>query len=119
MTGMQPTPGLSIRADGSRGKAIPLERAVSGCGIDFIDVIDPYDTKGMHALIKRATEYVLRPSANPGGGFFRNLTLRWPAERIGHAPTQWAADWSPIPSAHRRRTHRGPERPGAQEFGFV
>jgi indolepyruvate ferredoxin oxidoreductase alpha subunit len=61
MTGMQPTPGLGLRADGSRGKAIPLERAVSGCGIDFIDVMDPYDTKGMHALLKKATEYVNDP----------------------------------------------------------
>ena len=36
MTGMQPTPGIGIRADGSKGKAIPLERVIKGCGIDFI-----------------------------------------------------------------------------------
>jgi indolepyruvate ferredoxin oxidoreductase alpha subunit len=61
MTGMQPTPGLGIRADGSRGKAIPLEKVVAGCGIDFIEVIDPYDLKGMIRLVKRAGEYVNDP----------------------------------------------------------
>jgi len=61
MTGMQPTPGLGIRADGSRGKAIPLEKVVAGCGIDFIEVIDPYDLKGMGRLIKKAAQYVNEP----------------------------------------------------------
>jgi len=64
MTGMQPTPGLGIRADGSQGKTIPLERVVAGCGIDFIEVIDPYDVKGMTRLIKKAAEYV----DDPAGG---------------------------------------------------
>jgi indolepyruvate ferredoxin oxidoreductase alpha subunit len=61
MTGMQPTPALGIRADGSEGKAISLERAVAGCGIDFIRVVDPYDIKGTTALIKEATQYVNDP----------------------------------------------------------
>ena len=61
MTGMQPTPGLGIRADGSRGKQIPLERVVAGCGIDFIEVVDPYDVKEMTGLIKKATQYVNDP----------------------------------------------------------
>lgn len=61
MTGMQPTPGLGIRADGSRGKAIPLERVVAGCGVDFIEEIDPYDVKGMVKLIKKAVAHVNDP----------------------------------------------------------
>jgi len=61
MTGMQPTPGLGIRADGSRGKQIPLERVVAGCGIDFVEVVDPYDVKEMTGLIKKATQYVNDP----------------------------------------------------------
>ena len=61
MTGMQPTPGTGIRADGSKGKVIPLERVVEGCGIDFIEIVDPYDTKAMNALIKKATQYVEAP----------------------------------------------------------
>ena len=61
MTGMQPTPGIGIRADGSKGKAIPLERIVKGCGIDFIEEVDPYDTKAMGSLMKKATQYVESP----------------------------------------------------------
>ena len=62
MTGMQPTPGLGIRADGSQGKSVSLERAVAGCGVDFIEVIDPYDIKGMTGLIKKASDYVNDPA---------------------------------------------------------
>ena len=61
MTGMQPTPALGIRADGSMGKAIPLERVVAGCGVDFIEVVDPYDIKAMTELMKKASEYVNSP----------------------------------------------------------
>jgi indolepyruvate ferredoxin oxidoreductase, alpha subunit len=61
MTGMQPTPGLGIRADGSKGKAISLERVIAGCGVDFIEVIDPYDTDAMTALVKKAARYVEAP----------------------------------------------------------
>jgi len=61
MTGMQPTPGLGIRADGSKGKTITLERAVAGCGVDFIEIVDPYDIKAMSALLKKATKYVKDP----------------------------------------------------------
>ncbi|RJR16882.1 MAG: indolepyruvate ferredoxin oxidoreductase subunit alpha [Desulfobacteraceae bacterium] len=58
MTGMQPTPGLGIRADGTSGVAIPLERVVRGCGIDFLEVVDPYDLSTMLGTLKRATSYV-------------------------------------------------------------
>jgi indolepyruvate ferredoxin oxidoreductase alpha subunit len=61
MTGMQPTPGLGIRADGSEGKAISLERAVAGCGVDLIEVVDPYDIKKMTTSLKKAAEYVNEP----------------------------------------------------------
>ncbi|MBW2207106.1 MAG: indolepyruvate oxidoreductase [Deltaproteobacteria bacterium] len=61
MTGMQPTPALGTRADGSQGKAVSLERAVAGCGVDFIEVVDPYGTKDMSDTLKRAFEYVKEP----------------------------------------------------------
>ena len=61
MTGMQPTPGLGIRADGSEGKAISLERTVAGCGVDFIEVIDPYDIKKMTEGLKNAADYINEP----------------------------------------------------------
>ncbi len=61
MTGMQPTPGLGIRADGSMGKTITLERAVAGCGVDFIEVVDPYDMKEMNKLLKKAAAHTEAP----------------------------------------------------------
>jgi len=61
MTGMQPTPALGIRADGSQGKAVSLERIVAGCGVDFIEVLDPYDLKKMDEVLKNASEYVHEP----------------------------------------------------------
>ncbi len=61
MTGMQPTPGLGIRADGSQGKAVPLERLISGCGIDFIEVVDPYDIKKLTGILKKAKAYITDP----------------------------------------------------------
>ena len=64
MTGMQPTPGLGIRADGSQGKAVPLERLISGCGIDFIEVVDPYDIKKLTGILKKAKAYI----SDPDGG---------------------------------------------------
>jgi indolepyruvate ferredoxin oxidoreductase alpha subunit len=61
MTGMQPTPAMGVRADGSMGKAIPLERVVAGCGIDFIEVVDPYDVKRLTRLVKKAADYTQDP----------------------------------------------------------
>ena len=61
MTGMQPTPSLGIRADGSKGKQIPLERLISGCGIDFIEVVDPYGLKDLRKTLKKAFAYVKDP----------------------------------------------------------
>jgi indolepyruvate ferredoxin oxidoreductase alpha subunit len=62
MTGMQPTPALGIRADGSKGNTIPLEKVVAGCGVDFIEVVDPYDVKAMTSLVKKAAQYTRDPS---------------------------------------------------------
>jgi len=61
MTGMQPTPALGIRADGTDGKAVSLERLIAGCGVDYIEVVDPYDIKKMSLALKKATEYVGEP----------------------------------------------------------
>jgi len=56
MTGMQSTPAWDQRADGSPGTPIPLERLVAGCGVDSLEVCDPYDLKGMVQALKRAWE---------------------------------------------------------------
>jgi indolepyruvate ferredoxin oxidoreductase alpha subunit len=61
MTGMQPTPSLGIKADGSEGNAVSLERIVAGCGVDYIEVLDPYDIKKTMEELKKASEYIKEP----------------------------------------------------------
>jgi len=64
MTGMQPTPGTGVLADGSKGNALSLEEAVRGAGVKFLEVVEPYDFSGFKDLLKRAEEYI----HSPGGG---------------------------------------------------
>ncbi len=58
MTGMQPTPGTGVKADGAQGGRVPLERAVRGCGIDWIRTEDPFNHERFAALLKEAGEHV-------------------------------------------------------------
>ncbi len=58
MTGMQPTPGTGVTADGSQGKKIPLERLIKGCGLDWIKTVDPYEVNTLVEVLKKAGEYV-------------------------------------------------------------
>ncbi len=64
MTGMQSTPAWDQRADGSPGNPIPLERLVAGCGVDFLEVCDPYDLKATVQVLKKAWE---RANSEQGG----------------------------------------------------
>jgi indolepyruvate ferredoxin oxidoreductase alpha subunit len=57
MTGMQPTPGIGVTADGTEGQKIPLEALIRGCGVKWIETIDPYDVEGMIQLLKEARQY--------------------------------------------------------------
>lgn len=62
MTGMQPTPGIGITADGKQGKRVPLEGLIRGCGVKWIRSIDPYRVKDMVELIKKAKKFTQEPS---------------------------------------------------------
>jgi len=57
MTGMQPTPGSGITADGSKGKKVSLEELIKGCGVRWIKTIDPYDVENLVKLLKEARQY--------------------------------------------------------------
>ena len=54
MTGMQPTPQSGDRAEGASDYAIPIEKAASGFGVEFLRVLDPYDIPGMIKTVKEA-----------------------------------------------------------------
>ncbi|NOR54431.1 MAG: indolepyruvate ferredoxin oxidoreductase subunit alpha, partial [Candidatus Aminicenantes bacterium] len=64
MTGMQPTPGVGITADGSKGRKVPLKELIKGCGVKWIKSIDPYNVDGLIKLIKEAKKYTQK---NDGG----------------------------------------------------
>ncbi len=61
MTGMQPAITQGDRVDGSKGNAIALETIVKGCGIDYLKVCDPFDTKNMIKMVKDASKHVNDP----------------------------------------------------------
>ncbi len=54
MTGNQPTAATGIRADGSAGNCVSLEKLIEGMGIEFLKVIDPYDVTGFILLLHDA-----------------------------------------------------------------
>ena len=54
MTGMQPAITQGALVDGRKGNAIALETIVKGCGVDYIQVVDPYDIDHTIAEIKKA-----------------------------------------------------------------
>lgn len=61
MTGMQPSITQGERVDGQKGNAIALETIVKGCGIEYMKVVDPFDTKNMMKTVKDAAKYVNDP----------------------------------------------------------
>ncbi|HSR12306.1 MAG TPA: thiamine pyrophosphate-dependent enzyme [Thermodesulfobacteriota bacterium] len=54
MTGNQPTPGLENLADGSRGKAVPIEDLVRASGVRHLAFVDPYDVEEVSRALKEA-----------------------------------------------------------------
>jgi len=64
MTGMQPTPGTGVLADGSQGRAVLLEDTVRGAGAGFLEIVDPYDFSRLKETLKKAEKYI----HSPGGG---------------------------------------------------
>ena len=57
MTGGQPTPAHDFLADGSPGIAVDMERLVRGCGVDFLEITDPYDAAAMKETLQKAKSY--------------------------------------------------------------
>lgn len=61
MTGMQPAITQGDRVDGRKGNPIALETIVKGCGVEYLKVVDPFDTKNMISVVKEAAKYVNDP----------------------------------------------------------
>jgi len=57
MTGHQPHPGTGVRPCGLKGKAVNIEKLVKGIGVEFVEVVNPYDIRKMEKTLKRALEH--------------------------------------------------------------
>jgi len=57
MTGSQPTPATGKSATGETLVKVDMETLVKGCGVNFLEIGDPYDTNGFIAMVKAAVAY--------------------------------------------------------------
>ncbi|MCS7131050.1 MAG: indolepyruvate ferredoxin oxidoreductase subunit alpha [Archaeoglobaceae archaeon] len=54
MTGQQPHPGTGVRACGAPGKKVNIEDVVRGCGVEFVEVVNPYNVRRMIETLRKA-----------------------------------------------------------------
>ncbi|MEM3526197.1 MAG: thiamine pyrophosphate-dependent enzyme, partial [Candidatus Jordarchaeaceae archaeon] len=57
LTGFQPHPGSGYNAMGEETRPVKIEELARACGIDFVEVVDPYNIKKAAEVIKRAFEH--------------------------------------------------------------
>jgi len=57
MTGHQPHPGVGITGCGGRGRAVKIEEIAKAVGIEFVEVVNPYNVSKTVETIKRAVEH--------------------------------------------------------------
>lgn len=62
MTGFQPHPGTGVRADGTPGKKVYMERIAEAMGVDYVEIFDPYSVKKAIETIERGLKVAM------GGG---------------------------------------------------
>ena len=60
MTGMQPTPASGQTADGHPGRVVTLEGLIAGCGVQQMEIVDPYDLKALMKALRKARRYTLK-----------------------------------------------------------
>jgi indolepyruvate ferredoxin oxidoreductase alpha subunit len=57
MTGGQPHAGTGMTAMKQETKQLDLEKLITGCGVEFIEVTDPYDIRATEEALERALNY--------------------------------------------------------------
>ncbi len=57
MTGHQPHPGTGTRPCGLEGKEVSIEGIVRGVGVDFVEVVNPYDIRKTKDTLKKALDH--------------------------------------------------------------
>ena len=57
MTGQQFNPSTEFTAGGRQGKKISIEGICRAIGVEFVEIVDSYDTKGNVEVFRKALEY--------------------------------------------------------------
>ena len=57
MTGHQPHPGMNVKGCGEEPKTVRIEDVVRGIGVDFVEVVNPYNISKMEEVLKKAMEH--------------------------------------------------------------
>ncbi len=58
MTGMQPTPQTGVTVDGTRTRSVKIEDIVTGLGVKYLRIVDPYDIPLTVRTIGDAFQYL-------------------------------------------------------------
>lgn len=56
MTGHQPHPGTGLTGMGSPSEKVSIEKVAEGCGVKYVKVVDPFQTKEAEKVLKEALE---------------------------------------------------------------
>lgn len=83
MTGGQPVPHMGVAAGGKPTKAVAIEPLVKACGVEFLEVCDPYDKERFEALLKQADAYTRSDEGGVAVLISRHGCLMEPAVRKG------------------------------------
>ena len=65
MTGMQPTPQSGLSAAGAPAGTVKIEGIVSGFGVDYLRILDPYDVPLMVKTLKEALAHLKENDNGP------------------------------------------------------
>ena len=61
MTGFQPTADQNKLADGNEGARVAIPELVRACGVQFLEIADPYYTDNFRAVLKQAEAHTQAP----------------------------------------------------------
>ncbi len=82
MTGGQPTPAHDYLADGAPGNAVNMEKLVRGCGVDFVEVVDPYDYEALDTVLRKAKSYTFEENKGVSVVITRRACVRAPGVEV-------------------------------------
>ncbi len=74
MTGNQKTPASSVSSLGEKTQPVDIEKIVEGIGVNFIQLVDPYDFESAIQILKKAKAF-LEKKEGPAVIIFRHLCI--------------------------------------------